>query len=300
MDPPEGFELDEMESEYADRYGLDDAQMYWRRMKIGESGLIKFTQEYPANANEAFVSTGSNVFDIELLQNMETKEPIYKRRLMEGSTYFDTHINGELRVFREPRHDEKFVIGADVSLGVRQDRSCAIVMDSEREVVATYFNDNIDPTRYGELLFYLGRHYNHALLAVESNSIGVASLAKLKAMNYPNLYYQTNLAKLENDEGERPGFKTSASTKPMIIGNLKNAIHNREIRLYDPLVIDELKGYILTDAGKTEAMPGSHDDSVMALAITMEAYRTHQHRLSATRVGFHSMPNTHIEDTQWF
>ena len=125
-------------------------------------------------------------------------------------------------------------------------------------------------------------------------------MAKLKAMNYPNLYYQTNLAKLENDEGERPGFKTSASTKPMIIGNLKNAIHNREIRLYDPLVIDELKGYILTDAGKTEAMPGSHDDSVMALAITMEAYRTHQHRLSATRVGFHSMPNTHIEDTQWF
>lgn len=300
LDPPEGFELDEMEAEYADRYGLDDAQMYWRRMKIGESGPVKFQQEYPATAEEAFVSTGSNVFDVPTLQKMETKEPIARRRLMDGTTYFDPHPQGELKVFRNHRNSEKFLIGADVSLGVGQDASAAIVMDSEMEVVATFSHDRIDPTHYGELLFYLGRMYNHALLVVESNSIGVATLAKLKAMNYPNLYYQTNLAKLENEETERPGFKTSASTKPAIIGHLKNAIKNREIRLYDQDVIDELKSFILTDAGKMEAMPGAHDDSVMALAIALEGYRTHQHRLSAHRVGFNHQPNVHLEDTNWF
>lgn len=298
--PPSGWEPDEDEKEYQETYGLSLDQMYWRKMKIGESGPIKFQQEYPATAEEAFVSTGANVFDVPTLNSMVTQEPIARRRLMEGSAYFDLHPQGELKVFRNHKSKEKFLIGADVALGVGQDRSCAIIMDSEREVVATYSNDRIDPTRYGELLFYLGRMYNHALLIVESNSIGVATLAKIKDMNYPNIYYQTNLAKLDKDEGDRPGFKTSATTKPAIIGNLKSAIKNREIPLTDQEVIDELKSFILTDSGKMEAMPGSHDDSVMALAIALEGYRTHQHRLSATRVGFQQQTSDIADDTNWF
>ena len=286
LDPPVGFELDEDEQEYKDKYSLTDGQMFWRRMKIGESGPIKFQQEYPATAEEAFVSTGSNVFDVQTLDKYVTQPPKYRRRLMEGSTYFDPHPQGELAIFRDHRHDEKFIIGADVALGVGQDASAAIVMDSEREVVARFSSDRMDPTRYGELLFYLGRMYNHALLVVESNSIGVATLAKLKDMKYPNLYYQTNLQKLENEEGDRPGFKTSVSTKPAIIGNLKNALKNLEIKIHDDELIKELKSYILTDSGKLEAMQGSHDDMVMALAICMEGYRTHQHRLTAHRQGF--------------
>lgn len=300
LTPPEGWEMDEEEEAYAKLYGLDLEQMYWRRMKIGESGPIKFQQEYPATAEEAFVSTGSNVFDVPTLNAMEVRAPIIRRRLMEGSTYFDPHPQGELKVFREYRHDEKFVIGADVSLGIGQDRSSATVMDSEREVVATFVSDRTDPTRYGELLYYLGRMYNHALLVVESNSMGVATLAKLKAMRYPNLYYQTNIAKLDDEEGERPGFKTTVSTKPAIISNLKNAIKERDIRLYDAEVINELKSYIMTDSGKMEAMPGSFDDQVMSLAITLEGYRTHQHKLSATRVGFQHQNMKVVDDTSWF
>jgi len=297
---PDGWEMDEDEQQYADTYGLDRDQMYWRRMKIGESGPIKFQQEYPATAEEAFVSTGSNVFDVPTLNAMEVKAPIIRRRLFEGSTYFDPHPQGELKVFREHRHDEKFVIGADVALGIGQDRSSATIMDSEREVVATFVSDRIDPTRFGELLYYLGRMYNHALLVVESNSIGVATLAKLKQMKYPNLYYQTNLAKLDDEEGERPGFKTTVSTKPAIISNLKNAIKERDIRLYDAEVIDELKSYIMTESGKMEAMPGSYDDQVMSLAICLEGYRTHQHRLTATRVGFQHISHAVSDDTAWF
>lgn len=295
---PEGWEMDEAEQEYADLYDLSVDQMYWRRMKIGESGPVKFQQEYPATAEEAFVSTGSNVFDVPSLMKYETVPPKYRRRLLEGSTYFDPHPQGELSIFRDHKHDEKFIIGADVALGVGLDRSAAIVMDSEREVVARYTNDRLDPTRYGELLFYLGRMYNHALLIVESNSIGVATLAKLKDMRYPNLYYQTNLQKLEKEEGDRPGFKTSVSTKPAIIGNLKSALKDREIRIPDEELVKELKEYIVTDSGKMEAMQGCYDDHVMALALAFEAYRTHQHRLTSTRQGF-QQTSVAVDDTNW-
>ena len=30
------------------KYGLDNDQLYWRRLKIAEGGELKFKQEYPA------------------------------------------------------------------------------------------------------------------------------------------------------------------------------------------------------------------------------------------------------------
>ena len=82
---------------------------------------------------------------------------------------------------------------------------------------------------YGEFLFYLGRYYNNAFLAVESNSMGIATLQKLDHMKYVNLYRQTKIANVLNEEGERLGFRTTSATKPAVIGNLKNLIENDDI-----------------------------------------------------------------------
>ena len=51
------------EHDYAVRYGLDDEQMAWRRMKIAELGDADlFAQEYPATAAEAFRMSGHDSF----------------------------------------------------------------------------------------------------------------------------------------------------------------------------------------------------------------------------------------------
>ena len=47
--PPDNFELTEDEEKLKTTYNLDDDQLYWRRLKIAESGELKFRQEYPAN-----------------------------------------------------------------------------------------------------------------------------------------------------------------------------------------------------------------------------------------------------------
>jgi hypothetical protein len=69
--PPANFNLHSVkqhesetmtEVEYAEVHGLDDWQMYWRRTKIAELGVVKFMQEYPATADEAFQSTGHDSF----------------------------------------------------------------------------------------------------------------------------------------------------------------------------------------------------------------------------------------------
>ena len=130
--------------------------------------------------------------------------------------------------------------------------------------------------------------------------MGIATLQKLDAMGYVNLYKQTKIANVSNDEGERLGFRTTSATKPVIIGNLKNLIENEEVRIPSPIMIQELKDYISTATGKTEAAPGSHDDSVMALAMGCEVLRTHWDRLQTTNVSWrHKITDWSPDDSNW-
>lgn len=62
-EPPADFELDAEELAYCELYGLDMAQMCWRRNKIAElKDADLFKQEYPANAAEAFQMSGHDSF----------------------------------------------------------------------------------------------------------------------------------------------------------------------------------------------------------------------------------------------
>jgi len=61
--PPKDFSLTSEEKEYKTTYKLNNAQMYWRRLKnidLGDEWLFK--REYPANVNEAFETSAEDVF----------------------------------------------------------------------------------------------------------------------------------------------------------------------------------------------------------------------------------------------
>ena len=297
---PEGFEKTVEEEELVEKYDLDDDQLYWRRLKIAESGENKFRQEYPATPEEAFLVSGNSVFDQEVLLNYEVQAPNYVRNYDEGSSYFEDSREGHLEIWIPPTYDQKYIIGADVALGVGQDHSTAVVMNTNREVCALFRDNHVDPSMFGDMLFYLGRYYNNALLAVESNSLGIATLNRLKQMNYLNLYYQTKSANLSNEEGSKPGFRTTVSTKPMIIGNLKRAIEDYDVDIKSDIIIGELKTYVAEENGATNALPGNFDDTVIALAISLEAYRTHQHKLVNDNVSWRDKIGQIQEDnTKW-
>lgn len=65
-EPPPDFTLSEEEVKYKSLYKLDNAQMYWKRLKEVElKGKWKFKQEYPANVNEAFQTSADSYIDSE-------------------------------------------------------------------------------------------------------------------------------------------------------------------------------------------------------------------------------------------
>lgn len=299
--PPEGFERSSEEELLVEQHSLNDGQLYWRRLKIAEGGELKFRQEYPATPDEAFITAGKSVFATDKVSNLIPVEPD-KRMLFDfDSLTWETAKDGNLDIWEYPDWDSNYILAADVALGVGQDYSCAVVMDTDRKVIALYRDNYIDPSKFGDLLFYLGRYYNNALLTVESNSMGVATLSRLAQMNYINLYKQTKISSISKEEGTTPGFRTTQVTKPHIIGNLKNAVENDDIWIASKTIIQELKDYVSTDSGRTEAAAGCHDDTIMATAIALETLRTHYDKLTMNKVPWSQRADNFLfdDDTQW-
>ena len=297
---PEGFERTDKEEILVTRFKLDDDQLYWRRLKIAEGGEDKFRQEYPATADEAFIVSGANVFNIEKLAALVPQPILASKEFNFESNMMEDKDRGSIEIFKYPMFGDSFTIGADVSLGVGKDSSAAVVMNADREVCAVYRNNMIDPSKFGDLLFYLGRYYNNALLAVESNSMGIATLNRLTQMQYVNMYYQTKLANVSKEEGNRIGWRTTSASKPAIIGFLKNAIEQEDIWIPSRVIIGELMNYVADESGKTNAIIGQNDDTVIALAIALEVIRTHGDKLTNTTVPFSQrMGNFQQIETTW-
>ena len=266
---PPGFERTEIEQALIDKHSpqglVDDDQLQFRRLKIANAGPELWQQEYPSTAEEAFLTSGRPVFDTMKLSKMEGRDPLY-RMALEGDVYRQ-HSRGELAVYREVDPVERYVIAADVGMGVKRDWSVAQVLDTKKRQVATW-RGQVDPDHYATILLYLGRYYNEARIAVESNNHGILTCVRLgKDFSYPDFYQDTVYDKVIDAETTRLGFNTNVKTKPLIIDQLRASIRGDEIEIYDRDTLEEMRSYIVTESGAMEAERGCHDDCVMSLAI---------------------------------
>jgi len=249
-------------------YKLDNQQLRFRRKRVAQTGLDLFKQEYPANADEAFLTTGRPVFNPEQLQKrMQDTPTILQKMALEGGE-FTNNNRGELQVYKHHDAGESYYIGADVSLGVRGgDWSCAQVLDSKKRQIATW-RGMVHPDYFADVLYALGMYYNSAYLIVENNNHGILTCTRLgKDMAYPNFYQETTVDKITEKESITLGFRTTVKTKPLVIDQLRASMRQEEIELNDKLTIREMMTYIVTETGAMEAEQGCHDDTVVALAL---------------------------------
>tara|TARA_R110002153_G_scaffold41278_2_gene117736 strand:- start:356 stop:595 length:240 start_codon:yes stop_codon:yes gene_type:complete len=77
-------------------------------------------------------------------------------------------------------------------------------------------------------------------------------------------------------------------------------IEDEDIMIPCAELLDELRNFIITEGGKAEASVGHHDDMVMSLAITCEAYRTHGHALTNKTFSWGETNTLYTQpDTKW-
>ena len=265
---PASFERTPEEDELVEKYSLDDEQLMFRRRKISQNGIDLFRQEYPAEPEEAFLTTGRPVFNPEQLTScLDNTRDVKERLALEGDD-FVFNRRGELTTYISHDPGENYVIGADVAMGVRNgDFSVAQVLDSKKRQVATW-RGQVHPDHFAQVLFALGEYYNEAFICVENNSHGILTCTRLgKDMAYPNFYQEVQHDKITDRETVKLGFTTTAKTKPLVIDQLRAAMREDEIELNDKTTIREMLTYIVTESGAMEAEASCFDDCVMSLAL---------------------------------
>lgn len=248
-------------------------------------------QEYPRNPEEAFIKSGRSVFDVDLLDSVDTFSP--RRGFLwaqtDTSRYAEFHerSDGELLIFEAPTATGVYAIGADVAEGLEHgDYSCAHVVDPQTNAVCAVWHGHVDPDQYSVVLARLGYFYNAALIGVEINNHGLTTGVGLQKMRYPRLYYRTSVDQKTNKPTRKLGWRTQVNTKPYIIDQLAQAVRgHREpaendlgeiemkwhggLAVRDAMTISEMKLFVTEPDGKK--MHGSpYDDRVMSLAIAVE------------------------------
>lgn len=265
---PESFERTPEEEELAELYSLDDEQLMFRRRKVAQNGLDLFKQEYPSEPDEAFLTTGRPVFNLEQLSNAMKQTRDVEQRLALEAGKFENNNRGELTTYHKHNAGEQYVIGADVAMGINQgDYSVAQVLDSKKRQVAIW-RGRVHPDYFAEILQALGYYYNEALIIVENNGHGILTCTRLgKDYAYPNFYTEVVIDKITDKETVKLGFTTTAKTKPLIIDQLRADTRDGNIELNDMVTIREMLTYIVSNSGAMEAEHGCYDDCVMSLAL---------------------------------
>lgn len=275
--PSEGFERTPDEEELVALYGLDDSQLAWRRKKVADNGLDLFRQEYPCCPEEAFLTSGRPAFVPEKVQERMREISAPTQRLaLEGENWRE-HSRGELWVYRQPDPGESYVIGGDTASGIKGPRrpngeyegdySVLQVLDRQKRQCAVW-RGHVMPDFFAEVAAALGEYYNWAHIAIEANNHGILTNWRLQNdFHYPDLYTWVQKDKRTDKETEKLGFETTTKTRPMVVNELRGAWRSDEITLNDMQTLREMQVFVENEAGKFEAEPGNHDDTVMALAI---------------------------------
>jgi len=190
------------------------------------------------------------------------------------------------RRYRTYKRDEFIVVFADTSWGGKD--YCAVQFLSKTSLdVPTVYHSRVLATEMTPLIHLeLERIYQitgvQPVVAFERNNGGVAEMERLAALNRQGKYRiyveKTNVGTtLQVDQSVKLGYTTTSASRPTMLSQLKEAIDNRLIRIYDKPTINEMFSFIISQTSsswKAQAESGAHDDLIMSLAGVWQLYQT--------------------------
>lgn len=258
---------------YSARPGRDEA---WRERMRREapvtsdlSPALYMEQEYPASVEEALApSKVLAYFDGQVLRDMlaqDAKEP------RQG-------LRGMLSIWRAPVVAGKYVLGADTAWGVTGSYSCASVLDWTTGEQMAELHGRLHPDEMAQECVNLHRLYNHAYMGLERAGEGqerdgesVVVVDKvvelLKSCECKGrLFYHDH----DKDKPVVAGWQTDTRSRPVMLGELAEAVRNRHIVLHSRQGIGEMMSFIRNEKGRPEASEGAYDDRVMTYAVAWQ------------------------------
>ncbi|MBT6112808.1 MAG: hypothetical protein HOH03_04295, partial [Candidatus Marinimicrobia bacterium] len=245
-----------------------DRDESWRKEQDVALGPTLAAQECDAD----FLTSGATVVDPQIIQwykdNMVI-EPVER-------IGFDRNF----WVWKQPDYTKDYIVVADVARGDGSDFSACQVFDVEDVEQVAEYKGQLSTTEYGHFLIDVATRYNDAVLIVENNNIGWATIQTIIDRGYKNLFYQSNDLKYVDVEQqvqnkyraeERKmvaGFTTTKKTRPLIIQKMEEFTREKMVKLYSSRLVDEMFVFIYHNS-RAEAMIGYNDDLIISYAIAL-------------------------------
>lgn len=268
--------------------GITEDHLLWRRYALTNlcnGDPLQLAQEYPSTAEEAFLSTGLNVFDAQLLQKAYEPEDGVKGELSRdgNEVWFQPMPNGRLTIFRSPNTKGMgvYMIGGDAiraaggQHSLKSDFACCQVMNRHSMEQVAVWRGKPDPGTFAEEMFKLGLFFNQAELVPEVQGTGSLVIGKLLAMNYPRIYQDSRPnrtpGKIVNDTY---GWNTTAQSKHFMISVLQKMLVDGTLTIHDLTTFLEMRDFVTRDDasyGPSDENKG-HDDTVDAMAMAVAAH----------------------------
>lgn len=204
-----------------------------------------------------------------------------------------------LRLYRQPERGEFFLVAVDCAQGGIDSNFGQFLSKSRADVPLVFEKRcvaaDMTPIIHGALEWLFDRTGVQPVVAFERNMGGASEMSRLQKLNRQGKYRIYQKHKFGDVSGEELtqnlGFDTNAQTRPQILGDLKQAIDNELVQLYDKTTVDELGKFIINKRGRAEAAPNCHDDAVMSLAIAWQLYQT-ENMTSSNKITVHKRVGT--------
>lgn len=242
--------VSEEEQALAAEHGLTREQIAFRHRLERQFGALA-RQEYPENADDCFLASGSCVFDVEAIE----------RRLKELPLPVERRWGGALEIWLQPMTGREYLAAVDPAGGGSEGDYAAIqVLDRATGLQCAEFQGRCGLMELSERAVALAREYNGALLVVERNNHGAAVIAYLQtALGYERLYQQ---------EGQA-GWLTTALSRPRALREVEQVLNEGGQSFMSARLLREMKTFVRDERGRTAAAEGQHDDLVMAMGIAL-------------------------------
>jgi hypothetical protein len=247
LDAGEDAESEE-ERALVSKHGLTREQLTFRRRLQRQFGVLA-RQEYPENADDCFLASGSCVFDAEAID----------RRLREAPPPVERRWAGALEVWLKPMPGREYLVAVDPAGGGSEgDYAAMQVLDAATGLQCAEFQGRCGLLELAERAATIGREYNGATLIVERNNHGAGVLAYLTGVvQYARLYEQDG----------QPGWLTTALSRPRAVGQVERLLGEGAESVMSSRLLREMKTFVRDARGRTGAAEGQHDDLVMAMGI---------------------------------
>ena len=260
-------------------YRLTDEQLQWRRWCIANNcggSLDMFRQEYPSSPGEAFLHSGTGVFDNEqiVLRLERLPSPAGRGEFTDGE--WTESETGAITLYEMPEEGVPYVLGGDTA-GEGSDYFTAIVIDNVSGRIAAKLRQKYSEPEYVRQIYALGRFYNDALVAIETN-FSTYPVMKLQEMEYPNQYSREREDTYTRQMKKSYGFRTDRQSRPRAIANLVEVFSSHPEWFTDRELLEEMLTFCYNEDHRPEALAGKHDDLVMGAAITYAV--RHQQRMT--------------------